>query len=162
MKKKSVIKKMIIGGVSGLIGFAVLAGVFVGCGPRGYHSGFRGPGMDVGRISEKIADRLDLTAEQKAELEKMVSEAKAKREEGSDWKKSMQQDVINLVRQDRIGQADIDRLVKVHRQRMDEAVAFLSERFIRFHASLTPKQREKLVAEIENHDSHHCRYRRRW
>jgi Spy/CpxP family protein refolding chaperone len=162
MEKKRLIKRTIIGGSFGLVGLAILAGVFVGCGHRGYHSRFSGPGMDAARISGEIAKRLDLTPDQKAQLEEMVSEAKAKHEEGKDWKKSMQQDVITLVRKDRIGQADIDRLVKVHRQRMDEAVSFLSERFIRFHATLTPEQREKLVAEIENHDSHHCRFRRRW
>ncbi len=159
MKKKRLIKGIVMGGISGLLGIFILTGVFAGCGPRRYHSSFRGSTMDVDRISKKMADRLDLTEEQRIQLKKMVSEVRAKREEGSDWKKSAKQDVINLIRQERIGQADIDRLVETHRQRMDALIAFLGDRFIRFHASLNSEQREKLVAEIEKHDSHHCRHR---
>ncbi len=162
MKKKRLTRGAIIGGISGLIGFAVLAGVFSGCGPRGYHSGFHDSGPDIDRISDEITHRLDLTIDQKAQLEKMILEVRAKREEGNDWRKSAKQDVINLIRQDQIGKADIDRLVKTHRQRMDAMVAFIGDRFIQFHSSLTPEQRHKLVDEIEKHDAYHCRYRRRW
>jgi Spy/CpxP family protein refolding chaperone len=83
MKRKRLIQGTIISGISALIGFAVLAGVFVGCGPRGYHSSFRGSGMDVDRIGKEIAHRLDLTADQKVQVEKLVEEARTKREEGA-------------------------------------------------------------------------------
>ncbi len=163
MKKKSLIKGAIVAGVAGLVVIALMAGVFVGCGHRSYHSGSQDPGMHVEWLSEKIADRLDLTTDQKSRLEEIVADVHEKRQEGRTWRKSARQDVINLVRQEQLEQKDIDRLVDMHRQHMDEVIAYLSDRIIEFHALLTPEQREKLAGEIEKHEPGHwrqCRYKK--
>ena len=119
MKKKSLIKGAIVAGVAGLVVIALMAGVFVGCGHRSYHSGSQDPGMHVEWLSEKIADRLDLTTDQKSRLEEIVADVHEKRQEGRTWRKSARQDVINLVRQEQLEQKDIDRLVDMHRQHME-------------------------------------------
>ena len=163
MKKKSLIKGATVAGVTGLVVIALLGGIFVGCGHRAYHSGSQDPGMHVEWLSEKIADRLELTTDQKARLEEIVTDLHEKRQEGQEWRKSARQDVINLVRQEQIEQKDIDRLVDMHRQRMDKLITYLSGQIIEFHALLTPEQREKLAGEIEKHEPGHwrqCRYKK--
>ncbi len=163
MKKKSLIKGAIVAGVGGLVVIALMAGVFVGCGHRAYHSGSQDPGMHVEWLSGKIADRLELTADQKTKLEGIVADLHEKRQEGRTWRQSMRQDVINLVRQEQIEQKDIDRLVDMHRQHMDQMITFLGDRVIQFHALLTPEQREKLAGEIEKHEPGHwrkCRFKK--
>lgn len=163
MKKKSVIKGVLISGLTAMAVLAVLAVVFVGCGHRGYYSDSKDPGRHVEWFSGKIADRLDLTTDQKDQVKEMLSDLHEKRSEGRSWRQSARQDVINLVRQEQIGQSDIDRLVDTHRQHMDEMVTYLSDRVIQFHALLTPEQREKLATEIENHKpghGRHCRYKK--
>ena len=163
MKKKSLMKGAIVTGLTGVVIFALIAGIFVGCGHRSYRSGIQDSGKHIEWVSKKIADRLELTADQKASLEEIITEIHEKRKEGSAWRKSAQQDVISLVRQTQIEQKDIERLVDAHRQHMEKVVAFLSDRVIEFHALLTPEQREKLAEEIEKHEPGHwrrCRYKK--
>ena len=163
MKVKKAIKGTLVIGLTSMAVLAILAGIFVGCGHRGYRSGFEDPERRMEWVSSKIADRLDLTADQKAKVEAMLSDLHEKRREGRPWRQAAKQDIVKLVRQEQIGQDDINRLVETYRQRMDKMVAYAGDRVIEFHALLTPAQREKLAIEIENHKHGHwrqCRFKK--
>ena len=114
-------------------------------------------------FSGKIADRLDLTDDQKSGVEELLTKMHEKRREGRNWRLSLRQDMLTLVRQDQIGQDDINRVIATHKEQMEEMVAYAGDRIIEFHALLTPEQREKLATEIESHQSGHwrrCRFKK--
>ncbi len=163
MKTKRIIKGSLFTGLTAIAVLAILAVVFVGCGRRGYHSTPEESTKRLEWFSGKIADRLDLTTDQKSKVEGLLTELHEKRGESRDWHQSVRQDMLALVRREKIGQDDINRVVETHRQQMDEMIAFAGDRVIEFHALLTPVQREKLAKEIENHrpgDRRHCRFKK--
>jgi len=163
MKAKSIIKGTLFTGLTAIGILAILAVVFVGCGRRGYHSSSEDSKRHVEWFSGKIADRLELTTDQKSRIDEMLTDLHEKRREGRTWHQSVRQDLLELVRREQIDQEDINRLVDTHRQRMDEMIAFAGDRVIEFHALLTPAQREKLAKEIENHQpgrGRYCRFKK--
>ena len=157
MKTKSIVKGFLFTGLAILVILTVFSLVFVGCGRRGYHSTVEDSKERMEWFSGKIADRLDLSANQKSRVEELLTELHDKRGEGRQWHQSVRQEMLALVRQEQVDQEDINRVVEPVRQHMEEIVAFAGDRIIEFHALLTPAQREKLAKEIEDHQPGHWR-----
>ena len=65
------------------------------------------------------------------------------------------------LRKETIDKENLDALYSDTKSRIDEMYDLFSARFIEFHQILTPKQWEKLVAELEKHKDRHSGFHRR-
>ncbi len=160
MRTNRIFRKFFIGALAVMAGLAVMSFVFVGCGHRGTYFKDDDAKSHLEWFSGKIADRLDLSTDQKARVDVLLTELHEKRGKSRQWRQSLRQDVLTLVRQEQIDLNDIDRIVAPMQQHMKEMVAFAGDRIIEFHALLTPDQREKLAKEIETHQHKHGKWRR--
>ncbi len=114
--------------------------------------------FDLAAATDRIASRLDLTESQKADLERIAGEIAEKAKAMHADRESLHKEIADLVRQDAIDRADIDRLVDEKMEKMVTMVDFTAERLIAFHSTLTPEQREKIATRIENRSSGGCRF----
>jgi len=106
----------------------------------------------------RVASRLDLTEEQKADLDQIAHEITEKARALQEVRSVRQQELANVVRQDSIDQAVVDEMISARFNEMREMVDFASVRLIAFHSNLTPEQREKIAQRIEDHAAEGCRF----
>ena len=110
---------------------------------------------------EMFADKLDLTADQREQLTLMAEEAKSKHGEMYSLRVAARAEVMEELRKKTIDKAKIDALYDDVKSRFDELYGLFSERLIAFHQSLTPEQKEKLIAHMEKHHrKHNCFHQR--
>lgn len=124
---------------------------------RGYHA-HSFDEFDLAAVTNRIASRLDLTESQKADLELMAAEIAEKVKDLHGDRAARHQEMADLVRQDTLDKATLDGLIDTKLQHMKEMADFVAERMIAFHATLTPEQRERVAAHIEDHSSGGCRF----
>lgn len=113
--------------------------------------------FDLSAATDRIASRLDLTESQKVDLERIAAEIAEKANAMHADHESQHREIADLVRQESIDRADVDRLVDEKMEKMMAMVDFAAERLIAFHGTLTPEQREKIATRIENRSSGGCR-----
>ena len=68
------------------------------------------------------------------------------------------QELADLVRQDAVDRDVVDQRITEKMESIREMADFAADRLIAFHQSLTPEQREKIAAHIENRSSGGCRF----
>ena len=138
--------------------FLVGAFGFAGFHPRSSftHGGF------TGCLMEKFADKLELNTQQKDELMQIVEEVKGKHQEMHPLRADIKKEIISELRNQEIDRNKIDSLYNDTKERIDEMYDLLVSRFLEFHKTLTPEQREKLVEEMEKHHERHRRFHHRW
>ncbi len=141
-----------------IIGLTMAA--FIGISMAGCH---RGPWNNDGPpdraelerrasyFKARIADKLELTESQKAELDRMVAELQAKHEELSSHRQEFKDQCLDLLKQDHLEAEDITRLIDTRRPDFEELLSLVAEKIAEFHNLLTPEQRAKLAANIESH-----------
>jgi Spy/CpxP family protein refolding chaperone len=141
MKKRNLIIFVVLGAV-------IIMGGLAACKPGFHHRGF--DRFDVAAMTGRVAWMLDLTADQKVELERLAGEvaeqAKIMREE----RDACRQEVADLVRQDTIQPEVVDAMVAEKIAKMQTMADFVTVRLMEFHKILTPEQREKIAGQIEN------------
>jgi Spy/CpxP family protein refolding chaperone len=96
-----------------------------------------------------IAETLDLTDEQRAQLDGIKEEFIAKAKEMHAQKEAMHDAFMAELRKEEIDQQRLKDLISQKRAQMDEIIDLAVVRLAAFHSTLSPEQREKLVAKLE-------------
>lgn len=106
-------------------------------------------------IIDYIAETLDLTDEQRVQLDGIKDEFIAKAKEMHDQKEVMHDAFMAELRKEEIDQQRLKELISQKRAQMDEMIDLAVVRLAEFHKTLSPEQREKLVAKVEYfHEKH--------
>ena len=106
-----------------------------------------------------IAETLDLTDEQRVQLDGIKDEFIAKAKEMHDQKEVMHDAFMAELRKEEIDQQRLKELISQKRAQMDEMIDLAVVRLAEFHKTLLPEQREKLVAKLEYfHEKHQDRW----
>ena len=148
-------RKIIIGAV--LVMF-IITGV-AGFGfARGFYDKHRGDGP-WGFMIGKIAGELDLNDQQKAEVEKIKDEIKAKMESNKPDRENDMTEMEQMFRSDTFDKQKVLDLMKQHDSKREEMRSFMLDEVAKFHGILTPDQRNKAVDKMKEfrqkkHDRH--------
>ena len=104
-----------------------------------------------------ISETLDLNESQRAQLDQIKDELMAKAQQMHADKESMHGELVAQLRSEEIDQKRVKVLIAEHRAKMDEIVDLIVVRLAEFHKTLTPEQKEKLIAKIETFKKWHQR-----
>jgi protein CpxP len=153
--QEAVMKKRIII-ISTLVTTLLVSGL-AACKHGSHFNGF--DEFDQQAVVNRVASRLDLNDSQKAQFQDIVGEFAARAKALHADRQARHQELADLVRQETVSRETVDRLVAEKFDRMKELADLAEDRLIAFHATLTPEQREKLAAHIEDHADGHtwCR-----
>jgi Spy/CpxP family protein refolding chaperone len=102
----------------------------------------------IGVLLNKIAKDLDLSDQQKTEVEKIRDDIKAKIESKKKERDNKFDDFETLFKQDKITKEDLETLAKKHEANREEMKDFFAEQLVKFHSILTPDQRTKAVEKM--------------
>ncbi len=72
-------------------------------------------------------------------------------------KESMHEELVAQLRSEEIDQGRVKEVIAERRAQMDEIVDLIVVRLAEFHKTLTPEQKEKLIAKIETFKKWHHR-----
>jgi uncharacterized membrane protein len=139
----------------------VICALFLIGGVAACKHGHRAGGFDefdLAAVTNRIASRLDLTESQKTDLEQIAGEIAEKAKAMHADRASRGQEIADLIRQDTVDRDVVDALIDDKLARVREMADFAAQRLIAFHGSLTPDQREKIAAHIEDRLSGGCRF----
>ena len=106
-------------------------------------------------IMDYVSESLDLDASQQAHLEQIKDELMEKGLQMHADKATMHEEFVAQLRSEEIDQARIKAMVARRRAQMDELIDLGIVRLAEFHKTLTPEQREKLVAKLESFKKWH-------
>ena len=102
-----------------------------------------------------ISETLDLTEGQQEQLNQIKDEVMAEAKEMHANKESMHAELVAQLRSEEIDQALVKAKIAEHRAKMDQIIDLLVVRIAEFHKTLTPEQKEKLVAKLETFKKWH-------
>jgi periplasmic protein CpxP/Spy len=132
--------------------FISAALLFTGCRSHSAHG-------KVEFMVDYIAETLDLTEGQRAQLDGIKEEFLAKAKEMHAQKEAMHAELVAELRKEDINQENLKGLIAQKRAQMDEIINLAMIRLVEFHKTLSPEQREKLVAKLEYfHEKHQHRW----
>ena len=134
------VKKGII--ISSFCVFISAALIFTGCRA---HS----PNGKAEFMVDYIAETLDLNDQQRAQLEDIKVEFLAKAGEMHAQREAMRTELMAELRKEEIDQQRLKALIAQKREQMAELMDLAVVRLAEFHRTLTPEQKEKLVAKLE-------------
>jgi Spy/CpxP family protein refolding chaperone len=117
-------------------------GFFSGC-RRGSHA------HKADFILDYIVETLDLTENQQKQLNLIKDELMEKGEQMKAGRESMHEEIVAQLGSEEINQARMKNLIAERRAQIDEFIDLALARLVEFHKTLTPEQRDKLVAKIE-------------
>ena len=142
-----------------IIPVLLLAQVLVACGWARWH---RAPLEKKAEwIAEKVADKLDLTDDQKTKLNSIRDEIVAKLKESRPSHMKMGEEMIAQVRSEKIDTEAIKAKMDEMDKKRDETRNFVIDKVAEFHAILTPEQRTKAAELLEKFHSRMMKHRGR-
>jgi periplasmic protein CpxP/Spy len=111
-------------------------------------------------MMERISKELNLDDKQKADLQKIRDEIKTKMESKKQDRQKDMTDFENLFKQNSISKDELKQLVQKRDLEREEMRDFYMDEFIKFHALLTPEQRQKAIDKMhemkdKKHKSNH-------
>lgn len=106
------------------------------------HKSGEGP---EGFIIERISEKLDLTASQKTEVDRIKSEIKQKMEANRPDREGMFSEFSEMFKSDKIDKSKIMEEMNRKEIQREEMKSFMIDKLIEFHSILTPEQRSKAV-----------------
>jgi Spy/CpxP family protein refolding chaperone len=134
-----------------LIGM-LISGVALFSGCRRHSHGHKAEFM-----VDYISETLDLNESQQVQLDQIKDELMAKAQLMHADKESMHAELVAQLRSEEIDQVQVKAVIAEHRAQMDEIVDLIVDRLAKFHKTLTPAQKEKLIAKIETFKKWHHR-----
>ena len=102
-----------------------------------------------------ITEALDLTESQQEQLNRIKDELMEKAQQMHTDKESMHEELVAQLRSEEIDQALVKAKIAEHRAQMDDIIDLMVVRLAEFHKTLTPEQKEKLIAKIESFKKWH-------
>ena len=102
-----------------------------------------------------VSETLDLNEGQKAYLDQIKDELLEKGVQMRADKATMHSELITQLRSEEIDQGRLKAMVTEHKVKMEELIDLGIEKLAEFHKTLTPEQREKLVAKLESFKKWH-------
>ena len=102
-----------------------------------------------------IAETIDATDEQRAQLDGIKDEFVAKAKEMHAQKEAMHAAFIAELHKEEISRETLNGLIDQKRAQMDEFINLAMDSLIIFHRTLSAEQREKLVTKIEYYREKH-------
>lgn len=106
-----------------------------------------------------ISETLDLNDDQKAHLDEIKEEFLAKAKEMHARKEAMHTEFKAELLKEQIDKQRVKALIAQKREHMTEIFDLAVDRLAEFHTTLTPEQKEKLVAKLEYfHEKHKSRW----
>ena len=106
-----------------------------------------------------IAETIDATDEQRAQLNGIKDKFVAKAKEMHEQKEAMHAAFIAELRKEQISRETLNGLIDQKRAQMDEFINMALDHLIEFHQILSAEQKEKLAAKIEYfHEKHQSRW----
>ena len=137
---------IIIGTVVVLFLVMGIAGLGIAKGHHGKHRGGHG---QLGFILGKIAKDLNLNEQQKAEVEKIKNEIKAKKDAMRESRKTDADEMERMFRGDSFDKQKAIDLEKKRYQEREEMKTFMVDQLAKFHAILTTEQRNKAADKMK-------------
>lgn len=122
--------------------FISAALVFTGCRSHSAHG-------KAEFMVDYIAETLDLNDPQRAQLDEIKEEFLAKAKEMHAKKAAMHAELMAELRKEEIDQQRMKELIAQKQEQMAEIMDLAVIRVADFHRTLTPDQKEKLVAKLE-------------
>ena len=116
---------------------------------------YRTPEQRATHLVDRISDKLDLNADQKAKLNAIKEEFLAKAPAMRKAREESFDELIALMRAPKIDQDKVNTLMGKNKAQMDDLMRFISAKYIEFHDMLTPEQREKAAKEMEGWKRQH-------
>jgi periplasmic protein CpxP/Spy len=132
---------------------AASAALFSGC-HRSCHR-MSSPEGRADWVVKKISNELDLDANQKTKLNAIKTDILLHRPNFMGWRDSLSGDFLSQLRSDTIDKDKVNSILEDKEAKMKEFRAFMVDKFVEFHAILTPTQREKLATKLNDMKSHH-------
>jgi len=132
--------------------FISAALVFSGCRSHSAHG-------KAEFMVDYIAETLDLNDPQRAQLDEIKEEFLAKAKEMHAKKAAMHAELMAELRKEEIDQQRMKELIAQKQEQMAEIMDLAVVRLADFHRTLTPDQKEKLVAKLE---WFHEKHKHRW
>jgi len=146
-KKKSFLNstksKVILSIVIVIFTVIAIKGIAVG---RHFHKFADGP---HGFIIEKISENLNLTPDQKAQVERISGQIKEKMDLKKQTREGMLDEFANEFKKDNIDRNKLKELSGKKDQEMEEMKQFMMDKIIEFHDILTPEQRDKAMVSMK-------------
>jgi Spy/CpxP family protein refolding chaperone len=106
-----------------------------------------------------VAETLDLTNEQRVQLDGIKDEFIAKAKEMHAQKEAMHAAFMAELSKAELSRENLNDLIDQKRTQMDEFINLAMDRLVEFHKTLSAEQREKLVTKIEYfHEKHQHRW----
>lgn len=96
-----------------------------------------------------LAETLDLDDGQRAQLDGIKEEFMVKAKEMHAQKEAMHAEFMAELRKEVINSDNLKGLIAQKRAQMDEMIDLALARLVEFHKTLSPEQKEKLVAKLE-------------
>lgn len=100
-------------------------------------------------MMNKVTKELNLTAQQKADIDKIKEEIKAKRQSMKKDRGSKMDDFANAFKQDKLDKETLKSLEQKHEADRQEMKDFMMDELIKFHDILTPDQRNQVVEKMK-------------
>jgi len=97
-----------------------------------------------------VSETLDLNESQQEQLNQIKDELLEKAQQMHANKESMREELMVQLRSEEVDKEQVKSMIAEHRVQMDEIIDLLVDRLAEFHKTLTPEQKEKLVAKIQN------------
>ncbi len=132
--------------------FVSAALIFTGCRAHSPHG-------KAEFMVDYIAETLDLNDQQRAQLDDIKAEFLAKAGELHANREAMRAELMAELRKEEIDQQRIKALISQKREQMADMMDLAVDRLAEFHRTLTPDQKEKLVAKL---DWFHSRHQHPW
>ncbi len=113
------------------------------------------PGQKAEFMMDYVSETLDLDENQKAHLDQIKDELLEKGLQMRADKAAMHDELVAQLRSDAIDPDRLRAMVTEHRVKMEALIDLGIVRLAEFHKTLTPEQREKLVAKLESFKKWH-------